>query len=86
MKKIIVLVLLLCAATLPGTAMAQEDILYERWAGDGSPDDMLTYTETPDYTEFLTSLEYPQTDPDVDDYRSRMTAVLIPPVTGNYTF
>jgi hypothetical protein len=81
-KKVIVLVLTM--TVLLGTTMAQDDILYERWNGDGSPDELLTYTETPDYTEFLTSIEY---GPDIaDDYRSRITAILVPPVSGNYTF
>jgi hypothetical protein len=84
MKKIIVLILTM--ATLSSAAMA-EQALYERWDGSDDPDTLLTESSTPDYTELLTSTEWGVGDDDSEeDYRARITAMLVPPVTGDYIF
>jgi len=61
--------------------------LYERWVGGDDEYTMLTESSPPDYTEILTSTEWGiGDDPDVDNYRARITAWIIPPVTADYIF
>jgi hypothetical protein len=76
-------IFLVYPAVTPFVSAGMGQALYERWNGDGSADSMLTESSTPSYTEILTSTEL---DPDLDDYRARITAWLIPPVTGEYIF
>jgi hypothetical protein len=82
------LALVCCVLMLPDMASAgMGQVLYERWDGDGTAESMLTESSTPDYTEILSTTEWGVGDDDsTDNYRGRITAWLIPPVTGNYTF
>ena len=64
-------IFLLYFAVTPFVSAGMGQALYERWNGDGSADSMLTESSTPSYTEILTSTEL---DPDLDDYRARITA------------
>jgi hypothetical protein len=76
-------VVILYLAITPFVFAGMGEALYERWDGEGPVDSMLTESSPANYTEILTSTEF---DPDLDDYRARITAWLIPPVAGEYIF
>jgi hypothetical protein len=85
------IVAVLCMAIAPLASAGMGQALYERWSGGGydtdGADSMLTLTSVPDYTEILTSTQWGVGDDNsVEDYRSRITAWLFPPVTGDYVF
>jgi hypothetical protein len=80
-------------ALVPLASAGVGQALYERWNGGGYDADgagaesMLTESSTPVYTEIITSAEWGVGDNDsIEDYRARITAWLIPPVTGEYIF
>jgi hypothetical protein len=80
-----VTLLYLFAAPLAFGGLGQA--LYERWDGFTDVELMLTESSPADYTEILTSTEWGVgDDPDVDNYCARITAWIIPPVTGDYIF
>lgn len=84
-----VTLLYLCMASLAFSDIGHA--LYERWSGGGYDSDgaeqMLTESSVPDYTEIITSSEWGVGDDNsLDDYRARITAWIIPPVTGEYIF
>ncbi len=61
--------------------------LYERWDTAGTPDPLLTDTSTPDYSELVLLAQWGYQDDDsLSDYVARLTAYIVPPVTGNYRF
>jgi hypothetical protein len=74
-------------ASAPLASTGTGQALYERWDSAGSAESMLTESTTADYTEIITSTEWGVGDDNaLGDYRGRITAWLIPPVTGEYIF
>lgn len=85
--RVLLTITLLCMATAPFAEADVGHALYERWAGSGTADSMLTESSPPDYTELVTSSQWGVGDGDtLSDYRARITGWLIPPADGNYIF
>jgi hypothetical protein len=74
-------------AIAPFASAGVGEALYERWDEAGTADSMLTESSTPNYTEIITSTQWGVGDDNsLENYRGRITAFLIPPVTGEYIF
>ncbi len=78
---------LVIAVVCTGIVSAEPGVLYERWSIGGSAASMLTESSPADYTAILSTAQWGVgTDPDVDNYRSRLTGYLKIPATGTYYF
>ena len=85
MKRIISLFCLLGTFTMLQSQTG--DLIWEIFSGFGGTFAQLSATTiAPTKTTVITTLEGPQTSPDINGYKSRIKGYIIPTITGDYTF